>query len=85
MITIRRLMAKRCPYVDEVDVGTLTITAPIDAPELHDLEAQTDKMAAVPVSHEDFTRQVAALLPPGSVAVWETRTGKWDVEVRETA
>ena len=85
MITVSRLMAKRCPYVDEIDLGTLTITAPADAPELHELEAQTDKIAAAPISHEEFTRQVAALLPPGSAATWITKTGKWDVEVREVA
>ena len=85
MITVRRLIAKRCPYVDETDVGTLTVTAPVDAPELHEFETQTDKIASAPISHEEFTRQVAALLPPGSVAVWETKTGKWDVECREVA
>jgi hypothetical protein len=85
MITVRRLMAKRCPYVDETDVGTLTITAARDAPELHTLAAEIDKIAAEPISHEDFTRAVANRLPAGARVLWETRTGAWDVEVRETA
>jgi hypothetical protein len=83
MITVRRQLAKHCPYADEIDVGTLTITAPTDAPELHALTAQIDKIAAGRISHEEFTRHAAALLPPGSVVTWVTRTGPWDVECRE--
>lgn len=83
MITVSRLIAKRCPFVDELDIGTLTLTCPLDAPELHDLARLAETIAADPISHEDFTRQVVRLLPPGSEAVWTTQTGPWSVEVRE--
>jgi len=83
MITASRPMTKQCPFVSETDRGTLTIACPDDAPELHELGRQTDKIAAAPITHEEFTRQAAALLPPGSVAEWETQTGVWSVKVRE--
>ena len=85
MITVRWQLAKHCPYVDEIDVGTLTITCPRDAPELHALATDIRKISAEPVSHEEFTRQVEALLPSGSTVTWETQTGPFGVVVTEHA
>jgi hypothetical protein len=79
---IRRPVIKRCPFKDETDAGELVITFDGAAPELHDLAAQVDKLAAEPVSHEDFTSAVAALVPGAHVATtWST--GPWSVEVTE--
>ena len=83
--TLRRQVIKQCPYKDETDVGTLTIVIPDEAPELHNLAAAVDKLAAGPVSHEDFTAAVADMLPPGSQVTTTWRTGPWDVEVQERA
>lgn len=84
MITvIRRPVIKRCPFRDETDAGELVITFTGPAPELHELAAQVDLLAAGPVSHEDFTARVAELLPEGSLAVTTWHTGPWTVEVTE--
>lgn len=86
MITIlRRPVVKQCPFKDETDIGELVITVPGDAPELHELAAAVEKAGAGRVSHEDFTRRVAALLPAGSEVVTTWRTGPWSVEVRASA
>ena len=79
MITVSRLMTKRCPYVDEIDAGTLTITASGRAPELHDLARRSTRSRRPPVSHEEFTRQVAALLPPvgGHTGTRRPARGTW--------
>jgi hypothetical protein len=84
VITVRRAVAKRCPFRDETDTGELVITVPGDAPELHQLAGQVDALCAEqPVSHEDFTRAVAALLPAGATVATSWRTGPWTVEVTE--
>jgi hypothetical protein len=80
--TLRRQVVKRCPYKDETDRGELVITIPGDAPELHALGEAVDGLTAEPISHEDFTRRIAALLPAGSEAVTTWVTGPWSVEVR---
>ena len=86
MITvIRRPVVKQCPFKDETDLGELVITIPGDAPELHELAAAVDEAAKGRVSHEDFTRRVAALLTAGSEVVTTWHTGPWSVEVREVA
>jgi hypothetical protein len=57
---------KRCPYKDERDVGTVTLTFDVsegDAPELHDLAAYLKGFEGEALSHEDFTRNVARDLP----------------------
>lgn len=86
MITvIRRPVVKRCPFKDEVDAGELVITLAGRAPELHELGERIDRLAAHPVSHEDFTREVCALLPEGARVVTTWHTGPWAVEVTEGA
>jgi hypothetical protein len=83
MITVRTAVAKQCPFKHETDRGELAIICPADAPELHHLGQQVDTLCAAEVSHEDFTRQVLGLLPPGSSVVTTWQTGRWKVEVRE--
>lgn len=81
MITIRTAIAKRCPYKNELDIGELIITCPGDAPELHALGKQVRENGLV--SHEQYTRDVLALLPEGSSVTTHWRTGPWEVEVTE--
>jgi hypothetical protein len=84
MITIiRRQVIKRCPFKDELDAGELVIAVNGDAPELHALGARVDAIASGRISHEDFTRKVAALFPAGSRVTTTWKTGPWSVEVRE--
>lgn len=83
--TLRRPVIKRCPFRDEIDAGELVITLRGPAPELHQLAEQIDRLAAAPISHEDFTEQVAILLPMGSRLETTWRTGPWSVEVRADA
>jgi hypothetical protein len=83
MITIRRAVLKRCPFKDEADAGELAIVLPGDAPELHGLGDQVDVLCREPVTHEDFTRAVLALLPDGAQVTTTWHTGAWSVEVRE--
>jgi hypothetical protein len=80
--TLRRAVAKQCPFKDETDRGELVITIPGDVPELHAFGEVVDLLTADPISHEDFTSRVAALLPAGSEAVTTWTTGPWSVEVR---
>ena len=81
--TIRRPVIKQCPFKDETDAGELVITFAGDAPELHGLAAKVDALNAEPVSHEDFTAAVAALVPDARV-VTTWNTGPWSVEVQVT-
>lgn len=80
--TITRRVVKRCPFVDETDIGELTVEIPGDAPELHDLGRQVDQFGNAKVSHEDYTRQIATLVP-GAVVTTRWETGPWTVECRE--
>lgn len=82
--TIRRPVIKRCPFVGETDAGELVITFPGEAPELHNLAGQVDALCAEPISHEEFTASVAAMVPDAHVVTtWST--GPWSVEVRQAA
>lgn len=82
-VILRKPVVKQCPFKDETDTGELVITVPGDAPELHALAEAVDRAGAGAVTHEEFTRRVAALLPAGSQVVTTWRTGPWSVEVRE--
>jgi hypothetical protein len=83
MITITMPVLKPCPFVGELDAGELAITFPGDAPELHNLAAQVQKLCAEPVTHEDFTRGVLDMLGGEGLVVTRWHTGPWSVEVRE--
>jgi len=82
-VTMRRPVIKRCPFKEELDAGDLTIIILGPAPELHELDQGIEVICATPVSHEDFTSRVLALLPvPGKAQVTTTwHTGTWNVEV----
>jgi len=82
-VTICRQVIKACPFKDEMDAGELVITIAGDAPELHKLGREVDGLCTGPVSHEDFTRAVLALLPGGSAVTTRWHTGPWSVEVSE--
>lgn len=85
-VTLRRQVVKTCPFKNETDVGELVITIDADeAPELHELGARIDALTTEPITHEDFTREVAALVPEGSEVVTTWSTGPWAVEVRARA
>lgn len=85
-VTIRRQVVKRCPFRDEWDIGTLTITLAEDlVPELHELGAQIDAIADPEVgtlTHEEYQRRLREEILKGLdaeiVTTW--RTGPWDVE-----
>lgn len=83
MITAGTDVTKQCPYVEETDMGRLEVTCPDDAPELHELGEQVENICGKGLTHEEFTRQVHALLPKGSLTVSTWRTGRWDVKVSE--
>ena len=83
MITVTRPVLKRCPFKDEQDAGELAIVLPENAPELHALAEAIDALCHEPVTHEDFTRSVRDLLPPGAHVTTRWHTGPWSVEVTE--
>jgi hypothetical protein len=82
MITIRRPVIKHCPFKDETDTGQLVIELPGDAPELHHLASQIDRLCTEPITHEDFTRAVAALFGSDARVITRWHTGPWSVEVQ---
>lgn len=82
--TIRRSVAKQCPFKDETDAGELTITFTGDAPELHALDKEVNALTATPISHEDFTWQIATAAERAGMVMKVTttwHTGAWSVEV----
>jgi hypothetical protein len=83
VITLRTPVLKRCPFKDEADAGELVIVLPGDAPELHKLGDEIAALCREPVTHEDFTRAVAALLPGGAQVTTRWQTGRWSAEVSE--
>lgn len=85
MLTITREVVKRCPHKDEVDRGGLAIRFDGDAPELHALARCVERLSAEPISHEDYTRGVVALLPPGSHVATVWQTAGWTVTVESSA
>jgi len=79
--TSRRPVIKQCPYKAETDFGELVITTAGRPPRLPALDAAIAAITARPVSHEDFTADVAALLPAGARAASTWHTAGWAVEV----
>lgn len=62
-MTVKVGVTKRCPYKDEQDDGTATLTFDVsdgDGPELHALARHLDTFADIVLSHEDFTKLLAA-------------------------
>lgn len=79
-VLVTRTVTKRCPYVDEIDVGTVALTFHGNAPELHALAAELNAYRTVATTHEDFTRHLYDL--PGVIHVTTTwHTAGFDVVV----
>lgn len=76
ILTVTAPVTKRCPYKDESDDGEVTLTFHVaegDGPELHDLASLLDTYRHVEISHEAFTREVAAATGAESVcSTWTT-------------
>lgn len=75
-MTVTVDVVKRCPYKDEQDDGTATLTFDVgdgDGPELHALADRLATYRHLLISHEDFTRLLAK--QDGCVAArttWQT-------------
>jgi hypothetical protein len=77
----------RCPYRDELDVGTVTmIWETIDETfEIHSLRAYLDYFKDVTISHEDLVEDLASLLRDTPGVTGKLITTTWDtagMEVR---
>lgn len=73
-------VTKRCPFVEEVDEGEVTIRwRGYRGIELHSLAAYLASFADEPLSHEDFAAKVTA-----AVAAAVQREGNVDVTGRWT-
>lgn len=84
MIALRKPVAKRCPYRDELDIGDVDITLDAeDAPELHALAEAIDEVGRDPVglTHEEFTRRVVALIDGPATVTTTWKTGGWVVVI----
>lgn len=68
-----------CPHVDEVDHGTITLHFAGSAPELHEVRRFLDSYAAVKITHEELTEQIAEAYGCAVSTRW--RTAGLDVEV----
>lgn len=79
--TFTRPVSKRCPYVTEVDAGTLTLTFhDQEAPEMYGMAQAIDKLGEDPITHEAWTAAVSSQFPTAEV-VSEWRTDVWTVRV----
>lgn len=56
-VTVTTPLTHRCPFVDEIDNGTITITWRVDGEtfELHSLRHYLNSFADVEISHEGIT------------------------------
>lgn len=83
-VTFTRPVTKRCPYVEEVDIGTLSLTFhDQEAPEMYGMAAAIDALGAEPITHEAWTAAASALFPTAEVASeWLTDVWTVTVEVR---
>lgn len=68
-VTVTGTVSKMCPYKDEQDVGTISMTFDVyddgDIPELHELGAYLHSgLTGSRLSHEAYTREVFATYEP---------------------
>lgn len=85
VVTLTRNVQKRCPYVDEVDRGTVTLTFhTAEAPEMYELAQWLNALGdGPPITHEEWTAAVAAHVPEAAViSEWLTDVWTMRVEVR---
>jgi NADPH-dependent 7-cyano-7-deazaguanine reductase QueF len=75
LVTVTRAISHLCPYVDEVDIGTISVSWDNDAHriELHGMGVFLDKWAKERISHEDMTDRIAEHFAPCIVVTtWNT-------------
>lgn len=75
-ITLSRPLVHQCPFVDEVDNGTVTIVyTPITEPlELHALAAYLDGFDDQAITHEALTQKIYDDLEPEAATLIVTTT-----------
>jgi NADPH-dependent 7-cyano-7-deazaguanine reductase QueF len=73
MVTIvRGTLVHRCPFRDELDVGTVELTFDGPAVELHALGTLLASFAAQKITHEDLTELLATETGASVVTRWTT-------------
>lgn len=65
-------IVKRCPYVDEWDLGSITFTWEREAPDLHLVAAEIARWAIVTATHEYATERLAILFDAHVETTWTT-------------
>lgn len=84
-VTVTGPIRKLCPYRDERDEGTATLTFDLpsgDAPELHQLAKQLDAIGDQKASHEDYTRALYATWQHAGLTHVETLWHTAGLEIR---
>lgn len=76
-VTLTATVTHLCPYMDEVDVGTVTLDYRLDGEliELHDLAGFLRAFHGQRISHEALTEAVAARYPGVRVTTAWTTAG----------
>lgn len=79
-VTYTGPLVHRCPYVDETDNGTVTITWSTDGAtlELHTLAGWLRTWAAVTTSHETLTGVIRACIAGQSCIADVSVSTRWD-------
>lgn len=77
VVTVTAPVTKLCPYKDEIDAGTATLTFHVqdEAPELHGVARVLGKWASERISHERYSDLLLTAFGPECVAVrtvWTT-------------
>lgn len=71
-VVVTAEVTHRCPYVDEIDYGTIAMTFDGEAPELHKLRAFLDRFRDQKITHEDLTAHVARKYGCDVTSRWTT-------------
>jgi hypothetical protein len=84
-VTMERDVSKRCPYVEEKDVGAISLVfRDREAPEMYAVAEWLDALGErEPITHEAYTAAVAAQFPEAQVVTtWITDVWRMTVVVR---
>lgn len=75
-VTATGVLKHLCPFVDEEDHGTITVTwkVGVDTIELHALAAYLSRFEQVRISHEDLTARIASELDATGVEIVDIKT-----------
>lgn len=60
-------LVHRCPHVEELDAGTVEMTFPDEAPELHGLRRYLEGFAETQATHEEVVRMIADAYPQAQI------------------